>query len=347
MNNYWTLLTHGNPLATIQEYVGGVWARADLDGMLVPTEEIEPSIGLMMIEDPRLLKEVNPFKPLMTVNMARIVPEMLEEHPDERLGVLLRPCEMRALIEIAKRSAFEMERLLTICVDCLGTYLVEEYAWRVARKQSADRLSQDTAGALQFARQGGIAAYRYRAACQMCASPSAQGADLNIHVLGLPVRQQVLIQGRDVDIVSDLRLTDIAGEAAGDMLVRQHERTLAQLAERRGRTMKHITDALGEQVPKDIDALLVRFEECGECQRCLDACPICTMEFPRRSASGGYTRKALMRWLVSCAGCGMCEQACESHLPLAAIFGYIREKLDDELGYTPGRSLEEPLPRIS
>jgi len=40
----------------------------------------------------------------------------------------------------------------------------------------------------------------------------------------------------------------------------------------------------------------------------------------------------------------MCEQACTSNLPLGVIFGSIREKLDEELGYIPGRLWTETLP---
>jgi Fe-S oxidoreductase len=53
-----------------------------------------------------------------------------------------------------------------------------------------------------------------------------------------------------------------------------------------------------------------------------------------------------MRWMLSCAGCGMCEQACTQHLPLSTIFGHIREQLAAEFGYRPGRSPDEPLPLI-
>ena len=52
----------------------------------------------------------------------------------------------------------------------------------------------------------------------------------------------------------------------------------------------------------------------------------------------------MIRWLVSCAGCGMCEQACSMQQPLVTIFSLIREKLNEELGYSPGTSWETPLP---
>jgi Na+-translocating ferredoxin:NAD+ oxidoreductase RnfC subunit len=35
--------------------------------------------------------------------------------------------------------------------------------------------------------------------------------------------------------------------------------------------------------------------------------------------------------MISCAGCGMCEQACPNHLPLVTIFNQIREQLIEPL----------------
>jgi Fe-S oxidoreductase len=99
-------------------------------------------------------------------------------------------------------------------------------------------------------------------------------------------------------------------------------------------------------LPSDVDALINQLEGCGECQGCLDVCPICSVDRPDRSPQGHYDRQAVMRWLVSCAGCGMCEQACPNHLPMASIFAHIRQQLDEEWQYTPGRSRDDALPLL-
>jgi Pyruvate/2-oxoacid:ferredoxin oxidoreductase delta subunit len=231
--------------------------------------------------------------------------------------------------------------LLTISVDCLGTLPEEDFEWQAERAESVGDL---TGEALQFARQGGILDYRRRMACQMCAAPEAQLADLNIHLLGLPVRQHILVQARDAGTAECLHLDQITSGEAGSEVIQQHERALEQLAERRQRTMERAVKNLAEDQPHDLEALIAQLEQCGECQDCMTVCPICTAEFPERGVDGHYPRKALVRWLVSCAGCGMCEQACSSQLPLATIFSRIRVKLDEELQYSPGASWTTPLP---
>ncbi|MBL6966425.1 MAG: 4Fe-4S dicluster domain-containing protein, partial [Anaerolineales bacterium] len=61
---------------------------------------------------------------------------------------------------------------------------------------------------------------------------------------------------------------------------------------------------------------------------------------------GHLIESEAMRWLISCAGCGMCEQACPQHLPLSIIFNHIQSQLADEFTYNAGMSFEHPIPVI-
>ena len=321
MNTY-QLKTRGDPLETVSRFIARIWEAAGLDAMVLP-----PTDGAheAVVERPDDIGRLNPFQPLMLTNTAGLLPELLEQRPDDRIGILLRPCEMRALQELSARGTLRSERLLTICVDCLGTFPRDEYDWRLKRKGAGQGLARE---ALQFAPQGGIAAYRYRAACQVCRSPGAEGADINIGVFGLPVRQSVLVQTRNghVDMAA---LTD--GTAAPGLVARR-EQVLSKLNERHGRTRERVLTGLADVLPADVGALVDQFEACGDCQSCMQACPLCTTGFPQHGADGRYQTQAVMDWLVSCAGCGMCEQACPDHRPLALIFSHVRRQLEELAG---------------
>lgn len=342
MNTKWIIETHGDPLGALRRFVGAVWRQSQLDGLLAPLDGAETTNARpRVLDDPGQLDQVNPFKPLMAMNAARLVPRLLREEPRARLGALLRPCEVRALIEMVKHDSFRLDRLLMICVDCLATLPAGEYRWRAARKRSPNGLTRE---ALQFARQGGIVPYRFRPACQMCDSPEARGGDLNIGVLGLPVRRAMLVEARDAATAERLHLAAITGGPADPALVRQRERLLAKVAERHERAREQLIRSLAGALPGSVDEVAALLEECDVCRACLEVCPICCIDRPRRTESGVFLREDVARWLVSCAGCGMCEQACPKHLPLTAIFGHIREQLAEAAGYTPGRSVEEPVP---
>lgn len=344
MNTQWIIQTRGDPLGTIRRFVGDLWQQAALDGMLV-TANGGSEAGLarpLLIDDPAQLEGFNPFRPVMTINAARLVPELVKHNPQARLGGVLRPCEMRALNEMAKHNGFKLDNFTSISIDCLGTVPADEYRWRAARKgTTGGGLAQES---LQFARQGGILGYRYRSACQVCASPAAGEAEVNINILGLPVRQLILVQARSQEIAERLRLQNLSDGAASPEIIEQHAHILARIKERHQNTMRRVENGLGDSLPQDLDALIARLEGCGDCQVCVNVCPICTIDAPQRDEHGHYRRGDVLRWMISCAGCGMCEQACKDRLPLSVIFGHIRSILADEFGYTPGRSASEPLP---
>jgi formate dehydrogenase subunit beta len=320
MSTQWTLNTKGDPLGTVHRFVGLLWQAADLQAMVLPPAGRSDA---HIVTDPAQLGDVNPFQPLMLMNLARVIPDVLNDHPRGRIGVLLRPCELRAMNALAGRGVIRTDRLLTICFDCLGTFPEEEFEWRAARKSSKQSLAGE---ALQFAPQGGIAAYRYRAACQMCVLPGATDADVNIGVLGLPVRQTVLVEVKN----GAVDWKHLTGGKADPGLIEKRTVMLAKLSERHARTRERVINSLVDVLPANMEALLDQFESCGSCQSCMGACPICTITCPRQE-KGRYNREDVAEWLAYCAGCGMCEQACPQHKPLSIIFTHVKQKLTDIL----------------
>lgn len=321
MNTQWVLNTKGDPLGTVNRFVSQVWQETGLEGLILPSDRKNE---LRVVDDPSVLGEFNPFQPLMLMNIAGLVPSVLQERPDGRFGILLRPCELRALNEVAERKTIDPERLLTICVDCLGTFADEEFEWRSIRKGSDAGLTKE---ALQFAPQGGIAAYRYRAACQMCISPGAKSADINLGVLGLPVRQSLLVDGQP-DLLDWSQVTDRPADPA---LSSKRAVMLSKLVERHSQTRDRVLSGLAEVLPANVDVLLDQFEDCGSCQSCMEACPICSANPPQRAKDGRYERQGVVEWLVDCAGCGMCEQSCPRHMPLSIIFTHVKRSLEEAL----------------
>jgi formate dehydrogenase subunit beta len=354
--DYWSLDTHGDPLGKFRKVVKQIWVGANLDGMLVAVNtDIKAKSVPCYVTDVELIDHLNPFSPLMEVNSARLIPALLAIYPDSRIGAFLRPCEMRALIEMTKHTSLNLDNLLTISVDCLGTLPADEYQWRLERLEKSQLTHKDRpAGtsdelayeALAFARQGGIIPYRYRTACQVCPSPAAEHANINLHIFGLPVRQHMLLSANDPAITATFRFAELADGTADDELVFQHERILTKMRERHARTMEQVNAGLGSLLLADVDAVIQQLESCGECQACMDVCPICSVDRPSRNAEGHYDRSGVMRWLVSCAGCGMCEQTCPNHLPTAAMFAAIRQEIAHKWDYVPGRSVDEALPLI-
>ncbi len=342
MATQWFLETHGDPLGVLRSFTQRIWERMGLNAMLVLLDDNQEFIAHpSIIEDKVALRQANPFKPLMTINSAQLVPEFANSYRDHRIGVLLRSCEMRALIEMTKHDSLNLEHLFTICVDCLGTLPLDEFKWQAQRRNSSQKLTEE---ALKFARQGGILAYRYRSACQICSSPEAQGADINIGVIGLPAHRYILIEIHDETLAEKFYPGILTAKEVDIERITQRKRVLAKLHQRNEQTFQRMICGIVDFLPTDIHRLTDQLDDCSPCQECLNHCPICTIDYPTRNANEKYPTEQIARWVISCIGCGMCEQACPKHLPLNAVFTYMQRQLTEAFNYIPGFSRTQPLP---
>jgi len=345
MDTHWIIETNGDPLQSVKLFLAVVWKGFNLEKMIVPADgNLSPNALPLILENVNQLERINPFRPIMTSNTAKFIPNMVLDNPDMPLGVILRPCELRSYIEMRKHKPFPTDKLLTICVDCLGTYPIEEFQWRSSRKGSAEGLSWE---ALKHAKQGILVPYRFRPACQICTSPDARGANINLGIIGIPVRKYLLVntdQAMD-NIFREENFTSFS--EANQEIIEIREKMLAKITERNGRVRDRIMRGLSDVLPANIDELIDHLSDCGSCQKCILNCPICSVDLPQKANTGKYRKEDVMRWLISCSGCGMCEQVCPQDQPLVTIFGFIRDQLTESLKYVPGRSWEEALPYFS
>jgi len=338
----WAINTKGDPLSAVNLVIKTLWDSAQFDYMLVPingNNSFTPRPQL--IDKPDQLDQVNPFKPIMVENAAQLIPDIVRKYPEKKIGALLRPCEIRALIEMTKHGFLKLDHIITISVDCLGTFPPEEYISRAKNKGSTQEGAGET---IRFSKTEGILTYRYRSVCQICVSPEAKGADINIYTLGLPLRQTIIIESNHPILSETIKTQELEATQADEVLLKQHERIVAKTINQHRSTMDRLVQNLGELLPKNINDIISQYQNCGSCQNCMDVCPICSIDYPKRETNGCYQREDIMRWLISCSGCGICEQVCEKQLPLGIIFSHVREQLMQEYNYIPGISREDPLP---
>lgn len=330
METTWAINTFGDPLGSLVRLVDVVWRETGLEGVLVSSDMLDGHAadhsvtGECVLDQPGQLQKFNPFRPAMRANAAAFVPSILRERSAGHYGVVLRPCEMRALIQLEKLDPFPHKQLITICVDCLGTFPAGDLEWRTERRGSADGLASDT---LKFARQGGISVDRYRPACQICRSSGAEGADINIWVIGLPARQVIMVHVPTEELAGKFHFANSTLIEADNELLKMRQRVLERVATRNQHSRDRFIQEVIDSLPATIEAIAEQLEHCGECRECLEACPICSARRLERGADGRYNRREIAQWLAACAGCGMCEQACVKNIPLSAVFGVIHEHM--------------------
>jgi formate dehydrogenase subunit beta len=361
-------VAEGDTLGALQSFLGRLLTEDIVDALLVPQKlPTGDNVVPTLIRDPDKLAGVDPIAPVMPVIAAKAVSNVTATEHGERLAAVLRSCELRAAIELVKLQQASLEDVLLIGVDCLGTYEVKDYA------KLSEAGMDPTAEVLAGAAEGQLTAhegYQIRAACRICEKPVPGGLDvycpdITIGLLGVDPSQQILIEASD-DLAEKLGLEAEVGHF-GDLSARRKE-VIERLIAERTAERDRVFAAFRERVT-GMDDLLAEFSTCIRCYNCMGACPICyCKECIFRTPTFDHTSPQYFRWAerkgairlptdtllfhltrlnhmaTSCVGCGMCESACPSELPVALIFRAVGQETQAIFDYHPGRSLEEEVP---
>lgn len=352
----------GNILEASRNFLGKLLREGVVDYLLVPMEISHGrTVVQTLVKEPAHLDKANPFSPVMPVSSAAIVSQLTIDKPGERLGAVLKPCEIRALIELVKLGQASLENLVIIGVDCLGTYEVEDYARLIDEMKGTaeEKGMQVLADMRQHIAEPDTKPLPVplRSACKMCNSFTPVLADITLGLFGVE-------NGISVNLESELveKLGVEVKETPG------RQKSITQLVDSRTQTREQVFTEFREKT-KTIVGFADCLDTCIRCYACSAACPICYCRvcFFRTDTfepeSGRYYRwvdqegalrmpteillyhlTRLNHVALSCCGCGVCESACPRGLPLTTIFQAVGDGLQKALNYVPGRSLEEEIP---
>ena len=344
-------------LQAIRGVLRGLLDKGVVDALLVPMTLPTGSVAPMLVSDPAALDRADPLAPVLPINAARAASNLTLTGHREKLGVVLRSCEIRALVELVKFQQAKLEDVLIVGIDCLGTYKVTD--WQNAKADLAPTLAGAATGELKP-----LDGLQFRAACQICEQPLPEGEHvaLTIGLVGVEPGR-LYLKARD-DLAQALATEGrVAGDTpagrakAVDTLVTARTQARdAAIGQFRGRV-------------NSMDGLLAEFSTCIRCHNCMVNCPICyCKECIFRTATFDHDSQLYYQWVErkgtvrmlpdtllfhltrlnhmvsSCVGCGLCSDACPADIAVATVFRAVGQQVQALFDYHPGRSLEEAAP---
>jgi hypothetical protein len=173
------------------------------------------------------------------------------------IGLVLRSCEVRALVELAKLQQATLEPFVIIGVDCWGTYSVQEYAKKV---QESSQDGSVTAEFLKRAAAGDLPT-ELRSACKLCQYPAPPCADVTIQLIGEDINHRIRVDAETEKGKALFAATGLEETPPNE----QRQSAVAKVKEAKKQA--------AEQDPSDFLETIASL--CINCRNCRAVCPIC------------------------------------------------------------------------
>jgi formate dehydrogenase subunit beta len=331
---------NGNTRAAVSALLTKVMESGAVDALLVPLRNpAGDAVTPALVKNPALLKEADPLAPVLPLNGARLACMLTQHSPRPRLGVVMRSCEIRALVELVKLQQASLDGMTIVGVDCTGTYEVPDYA--------------------KIAKGADPASCILRPACEMCEYPAPGNADIIIQQIGVDNSAALHVEAK-AGWAERLGLSESQPNGRVDAL----DKLITQRSARRDAVFAELQVQVSS--PEKLAAM---FSTCIRCHNCMTNCPICycktcffktnvfdhePMQFIAWAERKGATRMPadtvlfhltrMNHMSTSCVGCGLCTSACPVDINVGAAFRTVAAKTQAVFNYTAGKSVDDPIP---
>ncbi len=312
-----------------------------------------------------------------SVNIARYIKEYLNGASDMKIAVVCKPCDARAIIELAKREQIKRENLFMVGLNCTGTLapvvakkmLEEEF--KVSPADVAmldiedDKLIvtlKDNARIERELTELEDKGYGRRENCRRCEINIPIMADIACGKWGIDAGEKATFVQLCSKKGSDLFK---AAVKSGCIEAKQADQKTIDIVETKDKAARELALQWQESDLAPFDQMSQKerfdywskeFERCIKCFGCRDACPICYCTKcyldPDRGlvAAGEIPPEPLFPMIRaahvmdSCVNCGQCQDACTMELPVSRLVFFLSKKISEIFKHEPGMDVLDTPP---
>ncbi|MDI6763133.1 MAG: formate dehydrogenase [Thermodesulfobacteriota bacterium] len=358
-------VSEGRTEETIKGFLKSLLEKGVVEAILIP-KRLPSGDGFAqtLIHDPEKMDGACALSLTMPVQSAKVASHLSIKNLNKKVAAVLKACEIRAIVELAKFLQVKLDNLFLIGVDCPGTFEVSDYSKMIQEGREGEKLTGEILKGMERGEAVPPQGYVFRPACEMCEYPVPK-ADIHIKLFGYKTDEEVGLEiGEKLE--KELEEKGILSFSGNEPSSRKEivDRVVAERAKKRDAAFQEFSGGV-----KDLQSFLDRFSTCIRCHNCMVACPICyCKECVFRTAIFEHEGDQFLRWadrkggirmptdtlifhlirmshmVTSCIGCGLCDSACPSRLPVATLFRSVGDKIQKMFKYVPGRDVNEVPP---
>ena len=342
----------------LSEFFKGILENGAVDAVLVPMAQTKKGVRLTLVTSAAHTAQVDPFAPIAAVSGAKIASSLTSRPSGRKVAMVLRPCEIRAVVELAKLKQVNLDDVLLIGMDCLGRYENTDFA----KFQEPGGTSESFLENAQAGRTA-IMDFDIIGACKICEFPTADNVDMRLCAIGAG-NGTVFIEAITEKGEQTL---EKSGLKSGEAPAGRDEAVKRLVAVRTEARDKRFAEFRADA--NSFEALADRLAACVNCYNCRVACPVCyCKECVFITDTFRHTGEQFMMWAdqsgmlkmpndtlfyhltrmthmsLFCVGCGQCTSACPNGIDLMPLFRTCADKTQARFNYQAGRSVDEEQP---
>lgn len=351
-----------NPVGSLRGFFKTLLRDGEIEALLIAQHlPVKNVVMPTLVTDPEKLEGADPLAPVFPINAAKVVSKLTRKPFEGKVAVVLRPCEIRAFIELVKLKQGSMENVILIGMDCLGAYNNINYS-RFAASGNGSTLTFYRN--ISNGRGTAFEDFDISPACKACEHFIPENADLLIGLVGMNLDKSIWVKANTPTgevLLNKLKLPE-ATEPEG-----RKEAVSELMGQRTSYRDQMFVDT--SEATADLEKLMNYLGNCVNCYNCRVACPVCyckecvfstdvfdhepsqylrwakkkgILKMPTDTVFYHLTRLAHMS--TACIGCGQCSNACPNNVPVMELFRTIAGHTQRAFRYEAGRSIEDEPP---